>query len=71
MAGPPVEVQVRVNTGGSVAGSVFNWKVISPEIVTWPVGGRNINICHQATLLPFCNIYSQQNVIMFTVKYRL
>ena len=42
MAGPPVEVQVRVNTGGSVAGSVFNWKMISPGIVTWPVGGMNI-----------------------------
>ena len=40
MAGPPVEVQVRVNTGGSVAGSVFNWKVMSPGIVTWPVGGK-------------------------------
>ena len=37
MAGPPVEVQVRVNTGGSVAGSVSNWKVISPGIVTRPV----------------------------------
>ena len=37
MAGPPVEVQVSVNTGGSVAGSVFNWKVMSPGIVTWPV----------------------------------
>ena len=41
MAGPPVEVQVTVNTGGSVAGSVSNWKVISPEIVTCPVGGKN------------------------------
>ena len=40
MAGPPVEVQVRVNTGGSVAGSVSNWKVISPGILTWPVGGK-------------------------------
>ena len=39
MAGPPVEVEVRVNTGGSVAGSVSNWKVMSPGIVTWPVGG--------------------------------
>ena len=39
VAGPPVEVQVRVNTGGSVVGSVSNWKVISPGIVTWPVGG--------------------------------
>ena len=39
MAGPPVEVQVRVNTGGSVAGSVFNWKETSPGIVTCPVGG--------------------------------
>ena len=34
VAGPPVEVQMRVNTGGSVAGSVFNWKVISSGIVT-------------------------------------
>ena len=39
--GPPVEVQVRVNTAGSVAGSVSNWKVISPGIVTWPVGGKD------------------------------
>ena len=44
MAGPPVEVQVRVNTGGSVAGSVFNWKMISPGIVTWPVEGETINM---------------------------
>ena len=42
--GPPVEVQVRVNTGGSVAGSVSNWKVSSPGIVTWPVGGTNITL---------------------------
>ena len=41
VAGPPVEVQVRVNTGGSVAGSVSNWKVMSPGIVTWPVGGKD------------------------------
>ena len=41
MAGPPVEVQVRVNTGGSVAGSVSNWKVMSTGIVTWPVGGKD------------------------------
>ena len=40
MAGPPVEVQVRVNAGGSVAGSVSNSKVISLGIVTWPVGGN-------------------------------
>ena len=38
--GPPVEVQVRMNTGGWVAGSVSNWKVISSLIVTWPVGGK-------------------------------
>ena len=38
-AGPPVEVQVRVNTGGSVPGSVSNWKAISLGIVTCPVGG--------------------------------
>ena len=36
VAGPPVEVQVRVNTGGSVLGSVSNWKLIAPEILTWP-----------------------------------
>ena len=41
MEGPPVEVQVRVNTGGSVVRLVSNWKVISPEIVTWPVGGKS------------------------------
>ena len=40
MAGPPVEVQVRVNTGRAVAGSVSNWKVMSPGIVTWPVEGK-------------------------------
>ena len=38
---PPVEVQVRVNTGGSVVRSVFNWKVMSPGIVTCPVGGKD------------------------------
>ena len=43
VAGPPVVMQVRVNTGGSVAGSVSNWKVISPGIVTWPVEGKIIN----------------------------
>ena len=36
VAGPPVEVQVRVNTGGSEFGSVSNWKLIPPEIVTSP-----------------------------------
>ena len=41
--GPPVEVQVSMNTGGSVAGSVSNWKVISPGIVTCPVGIENRN----------------------------
>ena len=46
MAGPPVEVQVRVNTGGSVAGSVFNWKVISPGIITWPVECTKQLKCH-------------------------
>ena len=40
-----MEVQVRVNTGGSVAGSVSNWKVISPGIVTCPVGG-NVKTLH-------------------------
>ena len=36
--GTPVEVQVRVNTGGSVAGSVSNLKVISS--LTWPVEAK-------------------------------
>ena len=38
VAGPPVEVQVRVNTGGAMLGSVSNWKLIVPEIITWPPG---------------------------------
>jgi len=38
VAGPPVEVQVRVDTGGSEFGSVSNWKLIPPEIVTLPPG---------------------------------
>ena len=46
MAVPPVEVQVRVNTGGSVAGSVSNWKVISPGIVTCPVECTKQLKCH-------------------------
>ena len=50
VAGPPVEMQVRVNTEGSVAGSVSNWKVISPGIVTWPVEGKIINISHHFTI---------------------
>ena len=57
-AGPTVEVQVRVNTGRSVAGSVFNWKVISPRIVTWPVGGNNITQS-VAILMLFYNTGSQ------------
>jgi len=36
VAGPPVEVQVRVNTGESEFGSVSNWKLIPPDIVTSP-----------------------------------
>ena len=36
VAGPPVEVQVRVNTGVPAEGSVSNWKLTAPEIVTWP-----------------------------------
>ena len=41
MAGPPVEVQVRLNTGVTASS---NWKAISPGIVTCPVGGRNITL---------------------------
>ena len=41
MTGPPVEVQVRVNTGVTASS---NWKVISSGIVTCPVGGYNITL---------------------------
>ena len=42
-----MEVQVRVNTGGLVVGSVSNWKVISPGIVTWPVEcNKTTKKCH-------------------------
>ena len=56
MAGPPVEVQVRVNTGGSVVWSVFNWKVISPGIVTWPVGGKGqlVKMSHKYVVNLIC-----------------
>ena len=39
--GPPVEVQVRVNTGVTASS---NWKVISSGIVTWPFGGKDNGI---------------------------
>ena len=39
-----MEVQVRVNTGGSVAGSVSNWKVISPGIETYQSALSNIRL---------------------------
>ena len=38
--GPPVEVQVRLNTGVTASS---NWKVISSGIVIWPVGRENRN----------------------------
>ena len=50
-----MEVQVSVNTGGLVAVSVFNWKVISPRIVTWPVEG-NVK-CGKAMLLIYIQTY--------------
>ena len=56
MAGPPVEVQVRVNTGGSVVWSVSNWKVRSPGIPTWPVGGNVNNVARQFADLPLYKI---------------
>jgi len=34
VAGPPVEVQVRVNSGVAANRSEFNWKLISSGIVT-------------------------------------
>ena len=49
MAGPPVEVQVRVNTGGSVAGSVSNWKVMSPGIVKL-MANCKMGICNICTM---------------------
>ena len=45
--GPPVEVQVRVNTGGSASS---NWKVISSGIVTWPFGGKDNGIKKRAII---------------------
>ena len=65
MAGPPVEVQVRVNTGGSMAGSVSNWKVISPGILTWPVGGKDpSHTCDQALTPPL----TVSVMLLFTTK---
>ena len=52
--GPPVEVVVRVNTGGSVTGSVSNWKVISSSIVTWPIGGKDHTSVTPVKLLLIC-----------------
>ena len=45
--GPPVEVQVRVNTGESASS---NWKVISSGIVTWPFGGKDNGIKKRAII---------------------
>ena len=64
MAGPPVEVQVRVNTGGSVVWSVSNWKVISLGIVTWPVGDE-VKTITQMRQDP--NTYGDFSPIHFTV----
>ena len=65
--GPPVEVQVRVNTGGSVAGSVFNWKVMSPGIVTCPVGGKEQQL---RTAKNVTQLYCKLNSILVTTKHR-
>ena len=43
VARPPVEVQVRVNTGVSVARFVTNWKVIFSRILTWPASLKKKN----------------------------
>jgi len=40
VTGPPVEVQVRLNTGVSASS---NWKAMSSRIVIWPVGSENRN----------------------------
>ena len=80
MAGPPVEVQVRVNTGGSVVRPVFNWKVISPGIVTWPVGGKDpLHTCGKALappplsamLLSITRISSFHKLPFVTLIYRI
>ena len=59
VAGPPVEVQVRVNTGGSVSGSVSNWKLIAPEIITWPPD--RVNYARQVRNLPLICMHRDQS----------
>ena len=36
VAGPPVETQVRLNTGGSAVGVVWRWNWIGTVIATTP-----------------------------------
>ena len=61
VARPPVELQVRVNTGGSVVGCVSNWKLIPPEIVTTPVRVKQDYSARQV----------RHGIIMVTVKQAL
>ena len=57
MAGPPVEVQVRVNTG---VAALLRWKLISSGIVTWPVGGKNSTITEVSKRC--CSIFYKANL---------
>ena len=70
MAGPPVEVQVRVNTGGSVAGSVSNWKVISPGIVTYqsPLTNIRSSLTWSLGQIPLLHMTIQNTLEMGLVK---
>ena len=66
VAGPPVEVQVRVNTGGSASGSVSNWKLIAPEIVTWPPD--RVNYARQVRNLLTTDMHAQRSITWLREK---
>ena len=57
---------MRVNTGGSVAGFVSNWKVISLGTVTCPVGGNTRN--HIQITLRLTFVFFIQAVITLQVE---
>ena len=66
MAGPPVEVQVRVNTRGSASGSVSNWKLIAPEIVTWPPD--RVNYARQVRNLLTTDMHAHRSITWLREK---
>ena len=59
---------MRVNIGGSVAGFVSNWKVISPGTVTCPVGGSTRNYITDHSQAHFCIFFFIQAVITLQVE---